>query len=223
MTREDSVTTQTLDEIMSGRGEALPDATETGLPPASEARPEGGETIAAEAPEHPDFGKQLADANAAWERRFAEVVAAVRAPSGAASGTTESPDSAIREQVSQMMAIEKHGSEKVEAAYQALANAIGSDPQVQDAYRRIMAAPHPYGELVAWHEQQQVLSEIGSDPKAYRERLRAELLAELQNGAPRATGPAPAMPSNFAQGRSAVPRSGVTWSGPQPLSAIMKR
>jgi hypothetical protein len=222
MTREDSVTTQTLDEIMSGRGEALPDATETGLPPASEARPEGGETIAAEAPEHPDFGKQLADANAAWERRFAEVVAAVRAPSGAASGAAEPPDGAVREQVSQMMAIEKHGSEKVEAAYQALANAIGSDPQVQDTYRRIMAAPHPYGELVTWHEQQ-VLSEIGSDPKAYRERLRAELLAELQNGAPRAADPAPAMPSNFAQGRSAGPRCGVTWSGPQPLSAIMKR
>jgi hypothetical protein len=195
---------------MSGQGEALSDAASHELPPAPDSMPDTSE--------QPDFGKQLADANAAWERRFSEVLDAVRAPH-----TTETSDSIIREQVSQMMAVEKHGSEKVEAAYQALANAIGSDPQVQEAYRRIMAAPHPYGELLAWHEQQQVLSEIGSDPRAYREKLRAELLAELQSGVPRATHSPGPMPSNFAQGRSAGPRSGVTWSGPQPLSAIMRR
>ncbi|WP_046865929.1 hypothetical protein [Microvirga massiliensis] len=204
------MTTQTLDEIMSGQGEALSDAASPELPTASDSTPNS--------PEQSDFGKQLADANAVWERRFSEVLDAVRTPRA-----METSDANIREQVSQMMAVEKHGSERVEAAYQALANAIGSDPQVQEAYRRIMAAPHPYGELLAWHEQQQVLSEIGRDPRAYREKLRAELLAELQNGAPRAGHSPGPMPSNFAQGRSAGPRSGVTWNGPQPLSAIMKR
>jgi hypothetical protein len=204
------VTTQTLDEIMSGQGEALSDVAVPELPTASDSTPDS--------PEQPDFGKQLAEANGAWERRFSEVLDVVRAPRA-----METSDGIIREQVSQLMAIEKHGPEKVEAAYQALANAIGSDPQVQEAYRRIMAAPHPYGELLAWHEQQRVLSEIGRDPRAYREKLRMELLAELRNGAPRAGHSPGPMPSNFAQGRSAGPRSGVTWSGPQPLSAIMKR
>ena len=78
------MTTQTLDEIISGQGEALSDAASPELHPASNST--------SDTPEQSDFGKQLADANAAWERRFSEVLDAVRTPH-----TTETSDTIVRE------------------------------------------------------------------------------------------------------------------------------
>lgn len=133
---------------------------------------------------------------------------------------------AIREQFSRMMASEKFGEEKVNAAYQAMQQAIRVNPEaVRFDYQRVMASPHPFGALVNWHDSQSVLTEVGSDPKAYREKLRAELLAEIraQGGNPNPP-PAPgAIPSNFATTRSAAPQGGPTWTGPKALSEIMGR
>lgn len=72
------------------------------------------------------------------------------------------------EQFSKMMAVEKHGQEKVDAAFQALAQAGQSgDPQAKAAYQSIMSNPHPYGALVQWHEQRETLKRVGNDPNAY--------------------------------------------------------
>lgn len=52
---------------------------------------------------------------------------------------------------------------------------------------RVLGSRHPYGEMVKLYEEQKLLSEIGSDPEAWRqaerEKLRAELAAEQQQQA----------------------------------------
>ena len=131
-----------------------------------------------------------------------------------------------RELTSRMIAEDKHGQETVQSAYQAMAQALQSDPAAQGDYQRVMQSPHPYGALVTWHNDRKARQEM-ADPAAYREKLKAELMAELQ--AAQQTDPAqkqPAdkqpMPSNFTSARNQGPRSGVTYTGPRPLSEITK-
>jgi hypothetical protein len=135
-----------------------------------------------------------------------------------------------REAFSRMMAVDKFGEETVNSAFTDLANRMQRDPSARFDYQRIMASPHPFGALVQWHKQQSAISEIGTDPQAFREKLRAELRAELEQelGAsqsqpqPSAAQPS-AMPTSFAAARSAGPRSAPQWSGPKPLSELMPR
>lgn len=134
-----------------------------------------------------------------------------------------------REQFSRMMASDKFGEEAVNAAYAELAQRMQANPQAAlPDYQRIMSSPHPYGALVQWHKHQAVLKEVGDDTGAYRERLRAELMAEIQSRqsahAPPAGGvPQGQMPTNFAGVRSAGQRTAPQANGPLPLSEIMKR
>lgn len=44
---------------------------------------------------------------------------------------------------------------------------------------RVRNAFDPAEEIMSWHREQKTLSEVGGDPKAYREKLKAELRAEL--------------------------------------------
>lgn len=130
----------------------------------------------------------------------------------------------IREDFSRMMAADKHGEEAVNSALAEMTRRVNANPQgTRFEYDRIMAAPHPYGELVKWHKAQTALGEYGDDPKAYREKLRAELLAEIQSGqqqqAP-AVDPN-ALPSSF--NRNSGPAATPQWGGPKPLSDLMGR
>jgi hypothetical protein len=192
-----------------------------------------------------DFEKKLEAQNAAWQARFDQLTAALT-PQPTPAQTPdffENPQAAVRaelqpvvqaqqaqrEQFSLMMAAEKHGEQAVTEAYQWLASKKAQDPNAfQSDYQRIMSAPHPYGELVKVYQQSQVLSEIGNDPASYKERLKAEILAELQSngGVPTAPGQRPAlsasMPSNFADARSAAPRD-VGWTGPPSLKDIFAK
>lgn len=75
-----------------------------------------------------------------------------------------------------------YGDETLKAAEQAfneLAQRGGVDPA---EYQRIQSSPNPYRAAVEWHKRNSILSEIGSDPTAYRERIKAEILAELNAG-----------------------------------------
>lgn len=83
-----------------------------------------------------------------------------------------------RQGVSRLLAEEKHGSDTVRAAYNALGQAMQADPAVQTDYLRIMRSNHPYGELVAWHKKRQAFDEIGSDPAAYRNRVLDEAMRD---------------------------------------------
>jgi hypothetical protein len=190
-----------------------------------------------------DFEKKLEAQNAAWQARFDQLTAALTPQQTPAQAPDffENPQAAVRaelqpvvqaqmaqrEQFSLMMAAEKHGEEAVTEAYQWLASKKAQDPNAFQAdYQRIMSAPHPYGELVKVYKQSQVLNEIGSDPASYKERLKAEILAELQNGSqPSAPGSRPvpsAMPSNFADARTAAPRQ-PAWTGPPSLQDIFHK
>jgi hypothetical protein len=135
-----------------------------------------------------------------------------------------------REQFSLMMAAEKYGEQAVNDAFQWLAARKAADPSnFQIDHQRIMATAHPYAALVKAHQQSQILGEIGNDPVSYKERLRAELLAELQSSdgfTPAGPGQRPAtpavMPSNFADARTAAPRN-VGWTGPPSLKDIFAK
>lgn len=95
------------------------------------------------------------------------------------------------EGMSRHMAVKEHGLEVVQGAYQALGQAIQSDPKMLPELHRIMATPHPFDELVSWHAKHKASAEIGNDPAAYKERLRAEIMAEMAAAPAATTTPAP--------------------------------
>jgi hypothetical protein len=197
-----------------------------------------------------DFERRHAESVAMMDRRFEQLVRALqpqqpKAPAPefnwdnplntvdervvAAVSPIEQKIAQQGERFSKALAVDKHGAEAVDAAYEAMSRNITANPQAaQFDYQRIMASPHPYGALVDWHKAQELASEVGADPAAYREKLKAEILAEIQGGqaieTPVKAPAVPAvMPSNFANARSVGARTGPTWSGPQPLSDIFNR
>jgi hypothetical protein len=133
-----------------------------------------------------------------------------------------------REAVQSQFAITRHGEEVVKSAYAALAEARETDPRWGDDYRRIMTSPDQYEAMVQWHKQRTVLAEIGNDPDAYKERIRAEYLQELRHGKttldeePRTTARSPGtvMPSNLSNARSVGSRNGPAWQGPTSIKDI---
>lgn len=137
-----------------------------------------------------------------------------------------------RLQMSEMLEMQKpNGPEAIEAATTAIEQAVKTDPAARADLQRIMKSAHPYGELLGWHKRHQVQAEIGNDPAAYRERLKAELLAELQQQQtatpdepkPQASTTPAVMPSNLAGARNVASRSGPAWSGPTSLTDIFAR
>lgn len=136
-------------------------------------------------------------------------------------------EATMRRQMSETVCRQAHGDEAVDAALKAFEELGVTNPQHQQA----LAEQHGYGQnpidgLVKWHKQQQALSEIGDDPNAYREKLKAELLQELQGASPEQVlgKPKPnsaAMPTDFSQSQSMGKRTGSNWSGPTPLGSIL--
>jgi hypothetical protein len=81
---------------------------------------------------------------------------------------------------------------------------------------QMRASPDPVGTGLKWFEQRTF------DPAAERERLKAELLAEMQGGQQQQPAkPAPVMPSNFADVRNAGTRNGSGWSGPPSIGDVL--
>lgn len=79
--------------------------------------------------------------------------------------------------MSEMLARQAHGDTVVETARDAFMQEATRNPALAMELQR---QANPYGFVVQWHRRQQAMAEIGDDPMAYRERLKAELLAELQ-------------------------------------------
>lgn len=136
---------------------------------------------------------------------------------------------AMSESVSRRFAVAEHGKETVGEAYSNLAQRMQVDPSAGAEYQRIMRSDDPWGSLVAWHKRETFLAEAGTDPEAYKAKLKEELLAELQqangNGAapPNSGKPPPVMPTNLTTARNVGNRSGPTWGGPKALNDIFKR
>jgi hypothetical protein len=125
-------------------------------------------------------------------------------------------EAGIIAEMSERFTRSKHGDEAVDAAFET-AKAAG----VIDQFR---GRKDPWGELVKWHKQHQVMSEIGNDPDAWRaqerDRLRQEVLAELAGQQQKQTAArgAPSLAGQPNLGARAAP----AWSGPTPLSEILK-
>lgn len=135
------------------------------------------------------------------------------------------------EKLSMRLAVKEHGRETVQAAYSALGAAMqAGDPNARVEYQRIKASDDPYGDIVEWHKRAQAQAEIGSDPEAYKAKLKAEILAELQAGngqqqqqAQPGTAAATVMPTDLAGARNVGSRSGPPYQGPASLNDIFDR
>ena len=107
---------------------------------------------------------------------------------------------------SEAIARRDYGSEKVDAALQALE--ASGDPAAQQA---ILSKPLPYDALVKWHEGRQFAQKVGDDPAAYeariREEARAQAIAEMeakQTAASVGTAPSLAAQTSIGGRNSAV-------------------
>jgi hypothetical protein len=67
-----------------------------------------------------------------------------------------------------------------------------------------------------------MLKEVGDDPAQYREKLKAELMAEIQKSNP-APAPALNLPQSLNGARSVAPRSAQAFTGPTPLDQLFQK
>lgn len=82
---------------------------------------------------------------------------------------------------SEAIARRNHGDDIVNEAQAAYRQAMDANPHL---FAELRGQADPYEHVVRWHKQQKAFSEIGKDPDAWaeaqRQRIREELLAELQ-------------------------------------------
>jgi hypothetical protein len=188
-----------------------------------------------------DFRKALAETNAAFERRIAQVVEAI-SPRPAPPDFFDNPELATRHEVVQTVspeferinqtlhsfardqAIDRFDEGKVNGAEQAFLGALRAGQLDPADYRRVVGSTNRYAEAVRWHQRQSARAEIGDDPSAYKARLEAELreqiLAELGGAGARF---AQLAPSNLAGARNVGARGGPAWTGPATLNDIFDR
>lgn len=87
--------------------------------------------------------------------------------------------SQITEHYSLQSAMRDHGPEKVDVARKALESAMGSrDPDAWGAYNRAMASIDPYGEIMKWHTGREIVSTVGNDLGAYRQKILDEAMKD---------------------------------------------
>ncbi|MCA8331882.1 hypothetical protein [Burkholderia cepacia] len=210
-------------------------AAQTDAPPASEQAP----MVPLKALEEERKGRQD------WKEkaiRFEEELKHLRASQGQAQPSQQQPqerqaaltyEGALlneRMNMSEMMVRQQHSDADVDAALEVFQKAVQENPALgaQLAQQR-----HPWQFMFDQAKRIQAMSEIGSDPAAYRQKVRDEILAELQQqqGAAAAAPPAaaavaaaaPVIPRSLATARSAAPRTAPAWTGPTALTDILKR
>jgi hypothetical protein len=84
-----------------------------------------------------------------------------------------------REEMSQFRAEQKHGEEKVQAAFTWVKEGLASrDPEIIQTYQRAMQSAHPYDVITRAHLQRQTISEIGDDLPSYRNRVLEEAMKD---------------------------------------------
>ncbi len=188
------------------------------------------------------FEQTLKDRETAWERRFSELLQRFapqqQKPETPPPDFFADPDAALSHRITPIMermqqverastlrasraeALAAHGREAVAKMEEGINAAMqAGDPELGPLREAMLQSDDPVGLAMSWHQRRSVLNEVGSDPAAYKEKLKAEILAELQQQ------PAPVagvMPSNLAGARNVGTRSGPAWAGPTPLSSIFK-
>lgn len=140
------------------------------------------------------------------------------------SGFVETIDSKISEveqkavlRVSQGLAIKEHGREAVQAAVDKLGELAKENPNLAVKFRQ---SDHPFQEAIDIVAKHEALAEIG-DPAEYREKLKAEVRAELE--AELADTPDDHIPTSLvdAPSKGSVNKAGSTFTGHTPLESIL--
>jgi hypothetical protein len=103
----------------------------------------------------------------------------------------------MREFFSRKDAVREYGAEAVNAAYNAMGQALNAgDPEANAAYRQAMSSMDPYYGIMRWHMQRSVIAEAGYDLNAWFEKqleqrlsdkaFSAKVLGRIQGTAPAA-------------------------------------
>ena len=181
------------------------------------------------------FEKTISERDAAWERRFGQLLekltpqqqeqpidwyadpsAATRQELGKAISPLEQKFSSLETQIMRLSAVQQHGAEKVSAFEKYVQDAYNrGDPEMAALSAAMRGSPDPIGVGLQWFEKKTF------DPAAERERIKNELLAEMQSQQP-PTSPA-VLPTGLATARNVGNRSGPAWSGPPALADIFKQ
>jgi hypothetical protein len=83
------------------------------------------------------------------------------------------------EAFSELMATSAYGSDKVQAAKQALVEGMHrGDPDVKAVYDRAINSPHPFDVIARWHLNNETMREVGGDLAAYKKRVLEEALKD---------------------------------------------
>lgn len=192
-----------------------------------------------------EFQTKLEQQNAQWEQRFNQIFAQLQ-PKPAQPEEEQAPDiwtdpdaylqrgvqQAVSPVMTQLKAMQRGMAEiqfkpeVVAEAESAFNTAAAKGELPKEFIQQVNSSPNPWAAAVQWHQQQTAMAEIGSDPAAWkaqqREALKAEIMAELQQGQqPGAQRAAPVMPGNFATGRNVGSRTGPAYSGPPNLDDIL--
>jgi hypothetical protein len=263
-----------LDNILSGQSDALPeqnvaDEAVTQIPEGEDQQGQGEATTQEEdagggqkfvpqqalhaekqktkryTEEVSSLRNEIAERDAAWERRIAQLVNAQKPQAeqqqppdqfedfpGATRHVVQPEFQRIEQQllaIAKDTAITRFTEDKVNEAERAFINALQSQKLDPADFQKVANSPNRYAEAVRWHQRQLAQAEIGDDPAAYKAKLEAELrekiLAETQQGGDQQQTQQrqPVMPTNLAGARNVGSRSGPAWSGPASIDDIFSR
>ena len=120
---------------------------------------------------------------------------------------------------SEMLALEKHGKEAIDAETEYFKKRTEADPRL---WNELYAKPHPYQWMIDSNATARLHEEIGTDPAAYEAKIRAKIEAERGAGPPPVS-PAAGLPPSLANARSAAPRGTNGYAGPMSMEDILRR
>lgn len=116
-------------------------------------------------------------------------------------------------QMSEMLMAEQ--AEDFADIKQQLVEFVGSNPAVN---QQVAESQHPWRTAYQAFKNQQTMKELGAtDLTTLREKMREELMAEMQANAP----VVPNVPPSLSTKRNVGSRSGPAWTGPKPLGELL--
>jgi hypothetical protein len=119
---------------------------------------------------------------------------------------------------SEMMALDKHGKEVIDRETEYFKKRGEAEPRL---WAELYSQPHPYQWMIDNNATARLHEEIGTDPAAYEQKLRAKW--EQEKGADPPVSPVAGMPPSLANARSSAPRGMNGFSGPMSMYDILKR
>lgn len=200
-------------EAVEVTGQAEPEAEEV-----ETAEAETGEEEAAPPVADPEEHKATVPVTAlqeertkrqALERELAELrqrAAQQQQPQQPQPDFYDNPDEAVRRQITDATLKQSHFFATKEFGNELVQETIAYFDQNPHLSQQFLNEPSPFHAAVEFYQRQKVADEIGSDPDAYKAKLREELLAELQaqQPAPKPQAPPPSMARAPSAGREAI-------------------